>query len=49
MVLFVAFGVGVIFFTGTVNAVANIPGIYLDYARTLGASRLQIYRSVIVP
>ena len=49
MVLFVAFGVGVIFFTGTVNAVANIPGIYLDYARTLGANRLQIYRAVIVP
>jgi sulfonate transport system permease protein len=49
MVLFVAFGVGVIFFTGTVNAVANIPGIYVDYARTLGASRLQLYRSVILP
>jgi sulfonate transport system permease protein len=49
MVLFVALGVGVIFFTGTVNAVANIPGIYIDYARTLGAGRLQIYRSVIIP
>ena len=49
MVLFVAFGVGVIFFTGTVNAVANIPGIYIDYARTLGACRFQIYRSVIIP
>jgi sulfonate transport system permease protein len=49
MVLFVALGVGVIFFTGTVNAVANISGIYIDYARTLGAGRLQIYRSVIIP
>ena len=49
MVLFVAFGVGVIFFTGTVNAVANIPDIYVDYARTLGASRLQIYWTVIIP
>jgi sulfonate transport system permease protein len=48
-VLFVAFGVGVIFFTGTVNAVANIPDIYVDYARTLGASRFQIYRTVIIP
>jgi sulfonate transport system permease protein len=49
MMLFVAFGVGVIFFTGTVNAVANIPGIYIDYARTLGARHFQIYRSVIIP
>jgi sulfonate transport system permease protein len=49
MVLFVAFGVGVIFFTGTVNAVDNIPDIYVDYARTLGASRFQIYRTVIIP
>jgi sulfonate transport system permease protein len=49
MVLFVAFGVGVIFFTGTVNAVANISDIYIDYARTQGASRFQIYRSVILP
>jgi sulfonate transport system permease protein len=49
MVLFVALGVGVIFFTGTVNAVANIPGIYIDYARTLGASRFQIYRTVVLP
>ena len=49
MMLFVAFGVGVIFFTGTVNAVANIPDIYIDYARTQGASRFEIYRSIIVP
>jgi sulfonate transport system permease protein len=49
MVLFVAFGVGVIFFTGTVNAVANISDIYIDYARTQGASRFQIYRSIIPP
>jgi sulfonate transport system permease protein len=49
MMLFVALGVGVIFFTGTVNAVANIPAIYIDNARTLGAGRLEIYRSVVIP
>jgi sulfonate transport system permease protein len=49
MVLFIAFAVGVIFFTGTVNAVGNVAEIYVDYARTQGASRLQIYRSVILP
>jgi sulfonate transport system permease protein len=47
--LFVAYGVAVIFFTGTVNAVRNIPPIYIDNARSLGASRLHIYRTVILP
>lgn len=49
MTLFVAFAVGVIFFTGTVNAVGNVADIYVDCARTQGASRFQIYRSVILP
>jgi sulfonate transport system permease protein len=49
MALFVAFAVGVILFTGTVNAVGNVSDIYVDYARTLGASRGQIYLSVILP
>lgn len=48
-VAFVAYGVGVIFFAGVVNAVKNVPQIYIDNARTLGASRLQVYRTVILP
>ena len=48
-VAFVAYGVGVIFFAGVVNAVKNVPQIYIDNARTLGASRLQLYRTVIMP
>ena len=40
MMLFVAYGVAVIFFTGTVNAVNNVSPVYLQNARTLGASRL---------
>src|ERR1700730_5677303 len=46
---FVAYRVGVIFFAGVVNAVKNVPQIFIDNARTLGASRLQLYRTVIVP
>ena len=42
-IAFVGYGVGVIFFAGGVNAVKNVPQIYIDNARTLGASRLQIY------
>jgi len=48
-VAFVAYGVGVIFFAGVVNAVKNVPQIYIDNARTLGASRLQLYYTVILP
>ena len=48
-VAFVAYGVGVIFFAGVVNAVKNVPQIYIDNARTLGASRLQLYHTVILP
>jgi sulfonate transport system permease protein len=46
---FVAYGVGVLFVAGTINAVKNVPQIYIDNARTLGASKLAVYRTVIVP
>ncbi|PZQ47270.1 MAG: hypothetical protein DI556_17500 [Rhodovulum sulfidophilum] len=48
-IVFVAYGVGVIYLIGTVNAVANVPAKYVENARVLGASRLRIYRSVILP
>ena len=47
--LFVAYAVAVIFFTGTINAVRNVPPIYIENARTLGANNLRIYRTVILP
>jgi sulfonate transport system permease protein len=49
MVLFTAYGTGVLFFAGMVNAVGNVPQRYVDNARTLGASKLRIYRTVILP
>jgi ABC-type nitrate/sulfonate/bicarbonate transport system permease component len=49
MMLFIAYAVAVIFFTGTVNAVRNVPSIYIENARTLGASHLRVYRTVILP
>jgi sulfonate transport system permease protein len=49
MVLFVAYAVAVVFFTGTVNAVRNVHPIYIENARTLGASHLRVYRTVILP
>lgn len=46
--LFIAFGVAVIFFAGTINAIGNVSPIYIENARTLGATRSQIYRTVIL-
>jgi sulfonate transport system permease protein len=48
-ILFIAYGIGVIVFAGAVNAVRNVPDIYVDNARTLGASRLALYRTIILP
>ena len=48
-VLFVAYGMGVIVFAGTTNAVRNVPQIYLDNARSLGASRAMLYLTIILP
>jgi sulfonate transport system permease protein len=48
-ILFIAYGVGVIVFAGTVNAVRNVAQIYLDNARVLGASRAVLYRTVMLP
>lgn len=48
-VIFVAYGVGVIFLAGVVNAVNNVPQIYIDNARMLGASRWRVYTTVILP
>jgi sulfonate transport system permease protein len=48
-VTFIAYGVGVLFVAGTINAVKNVPQIYIDNARTLGASKVTLYRTVIIP
>jgi sulfonate transport system permease protein len=48
-VLFVAYGIGVIVFAGSVNAVRNVPRIFIDNARALGASRTMLYRTIILP
>lgn len=48
-IVFVAYGVGVVYFAGTINAVASIPPRYIEYARTLGASEWRIFRSIVLP
>lgn len=48
-IIFVSYGVGVIYLIGTINAVANVPAKYIENARVLGASRLLIYWRIILP
>ena len=48
-VLFIALAVGIIFFTGVLNAVGNVPGIYLQNARVLGAGPVRRYLTVVMP
>ena len=49
IILFVAYGVAVIMFIGTVNAVRNVATVYLQRAATVGASRATVFRHVILP
>ena len=46
---FTAFAVAVLLFVLTVTAIDNVPQIYSDSATSLGASRIRIYMSVIIP
>lgn len=46
---FIAYGVSVVCFTGTIGAVNNIPAVFTDRAATNGASRWATYRRVILP
>lgn len=49
IVSFVAYGVAVIMFVGTVNAVRNVPRVYLERAATVGAGRVATFRHVVLP
>jgi sulfonate transport system permease protein len=49
IILFVAYGVAVIMFIGTINAVRNVPRVYLQRAATVGANRASVFRHVVLP
>ncbi|HZD70244.1 MAG TPA: ABC transporter permease subunit [Actinomycetes bacterium] len=46
---FIAYGVSVVMFTGTIGAVSIVPGVFTDRAATNGASRWATYRHVVLP
>ena len=49
VIAFVAYGTAVIYVVGTINAVANVPDRYIEYAQTLGMSRFGVFRTVVLP
>ncbi len=48
-VIFVAFGTFALFFVVALTAIANVPGYYEQYARSLGTSRAATYVRVVFP
>jgi len=49
IVLFVAYGVTVIMFVGTINAVTNVPDVYFERAATVGARRGAVFWHILLP
>lgn len=47
--MFIFFAVVAFVFSDTVKAIASVPERYIETAQTLGASRIQIVRKVLVP
>jgi sulfonate transport system permease protein len=48
-VLFILFGAGIVILRSTLNAVENVPRVYVESAYTMGATRRRMYRTVIIP
>jgi sulfonate transport system permease protein len=49
IIIFVAYGVAVIMFIGTINGVKNVPDVYFERAATVGASRGAVFRHILLP
>ncbi|MGW1551571.1 ABC transporter permease [Streptomyces sp. NPDC002346] len=49
VVIFMVYTNGVVFFVGMLNAIRNVPAIYLHNAKALGAGKLRTYATVVLP
>lgn len=47
--VFVAFGTGLMMMVATQEAIASVPAVHVTYARTLGATRADVLRTVVAP
>jgi ABC-type nitrate/sulfonate/bicarbonate transport system permease component len=48
-IVYIAFAVFAMVVINTIEAIRNVSPVYIQYARTLGASRYQAFRTVILP
>jgi len=48
-VVYIAFAIASMIVVSTIEAVRNVPTVCLNFAATLGASRIQRYREVVIP
>lgn len=49
IVVYIAFGVFSMLLINTLSAIEHVPPVIQNLARTLGASRLHVYRTVVIP
>jgi sulfonate transport system permease protein len=49
VIALVGWGAGILMLRVTLNAVENVPLVYIQAGQTLGASGLHLYRTVIIP
>ncbi len=49
VVIFMVYTNGVVFFVGMLNAIRNVPPIYLQNAKALGAGKVRSYATVVLP
>lgn len=49
IVVFVAFGTALMMMVATQEAIAAVPDVHVTYARTLGATRADVLRTVVAP
>ena len=49
IIIFVIFAVFSIMIVSTLEAVRNVPKILLNYAQCLGATKVQVYKTVVIP
>ena len=47
--LYIIYGVSIMILMNTINALRNVPVMYIHYAETLGANRITIFKNVIIP
>jgi len=48
-ILFVAFVIASMIVVNTIEAIRNVPPIYINASQTLGATRGQVYRTIVIP